>query len=413
MKLLYRGLALLLAALLGVGCAVAAETDDVTEGEARWERLLSFVSEEYGGAWLWSEEDIFYARVKAEAFEQEKNGTPQDYTQVELLFLYDFNQAQLEEILSQTPSLYVLGLTDCTVEDFSSLKNMEFLETVELDWSEDLPRQLASLAKLPKLPGLSLGKVPTDADLEELVVLAELEWLELRFQDDTLCELLPLSKLPKLRSLTIYGGHERAIHTLPDLPLLEKFFVNAPMDPALLKHTPALRVLKMNYIPADADLAPLAALTRLEELVMTVSTSYEDGETPLPELPVLPNLRSLGLYGASSGSGSVISNLPDLPALERFDTNAEIDLALFQHTPALRVLSIVGTDDFSGISTLASLEEIYVEWRLPDDLSPLHDLPALRLLQIDTNHLIMDYLEQLEALHEARPDIEIVLYYCC
>ena len=83
MKLLYRGLALLLAALLGVGCAVAAETDDVTEGEARWERLLSFVSEEYGGAWLWSEEDIFYARVKAEAFEQEKNGTPQDCFQAD------------------------------------------------------------------------------------------------------------------------------------------------------------------------------------------------------------------------------------------------------------------------------------------------------------------------------------------
>lgn|GEM_PF-4487334 len=380
MKLLCQGLALLLAALLlaallGVSYAIAAETEDATakaaevaEREARWERLLSFATEQYAD---WDAYDITFEYLSAGRYEQETDGKLEEYALVEDLYLDAFNQAQFEEILPLMPKLRKLYLTDCELQDYSALLRVPSLEMLRLGWSESLPEQVATLERLPALKRLELSDVPADTDLSYL--------------------------LPVASKLTL------SLEWRPGLP-------------ELLVTLPGLKMLKL-VAPTDTDISFLAALNSLEELEIYFCTVDFDAEeeTMLPEVPKLPKLRSLGLYGDGSGWGSVISNLPDLPSLESFDTNAAIDLTLLQHVPALRVLSIPGADDFSTLSTLKALEEIYIEWYLPDDLSPLHGLPALRLLQIAGNHAcpVSDYLEQLEALYDVKPNIEIVLYYCC
>lgn len=393
MKALHKGLAALLCAALciGAGCAMAGGEFDAAEYKARWGRLLRFVTEEWPD---WVKEDSGYASVTAKDYEQEKPGTPRDYSKVERLYLEGFNQAQFEEILSLVPNIRRLSLENCAVEDFSPLLRMPLLESLTLDWSGHLQWQLASLSKLPRLPALGLNDVPADADLQVLLVLTGLEKLELemKHEGDDVCGLLPLGELPNLRSLTLNTWGMLA-DPLPDMPALGELVINAEIDLSQLKHTPALRTLLLSRVPVDADLSPLAALAQLETLGIWFGTKFGVDENPVLELPELPKLRSLAIYsGNHLGWWTVITSLPDMPALEVFNTNADIDPTLFEHTPALRELG------FSGA----------------DDLTPLYDLPALGSLRIyGYGPNVTDYVDQLEALHEALPDLPIVIHYCC
>ena len=367
MKRLYQTLALLLIVLLGMGGTVSAAAYDMAEADGDWERLLSFATEEYTD---WDEDDTTYQYLFGDRYDLEKNDVLEEYSLAEYLRLYDFNQAQFAEILPFMPQLSELWLRDCDLQDYSPLLGVPSLEILGVEWSEGLPEHISTLAQLPALETLILSKIPADADLSSL--------------------------LPVVSKLTL------SLEWRPDLP-------------EQLATLPGFKTLDLSA-SVDADLSPLAILTDLEALTIQFHFIEFDTEedNPLPVLPKLPALRALTLNGDGGGWGSVISILPDLPALEEFDTDAAIDLELFQHCPALRVLSIPGAYDFSPLNTLKALEEIHIEWFFPDDLSPLYDLPALRLLQIAGNHADpMEYLDQLEELYEAVPDIEIVIYSCC
>lgn len=368
MQAFRKGLAILLCAVLCIdtGCAIAE-----VEYEARHERLLRFATEKQED---WNVEDIPpIAIVTAEKYEQEKFGTPRDYSAIKQIFLEDFSQLQFEEILPKISGVRWMNLENCSVEDFLPLSGLPLLETLEFEWSGNLPRQLASLAKLPMRPVLQLTGVTADAGLGELTALANLEELTLYFDVDAIsvCDLHPLTELPRLRSL------------------------------------------KLGCVPITADLSSLAVLKELEELEISIKLDDSD-ERLLPELPELPKLRSLAINGGGGGWGKVVSSLPNLPVLEEFYTNADIDPVLLQHIPTLRVVDISGGDDFSPLSTLGALEKLTITHYLPDDLTPLYQLPGLRYLQIDHVGIrVTDYVDQLEALHEARPDLEMVLYHGC
>ncbi len=390
-----KGVAALLcvALCMGAGCAAAGEVYGQTEYEARRERLDRFVTVIYPN---WAEEDgSDFAYVTAKMYEGEKLDTPRDYSVVEQLELRDFTQAQFEEILPQAPGLRFLDLAGCEVEDISPLLGVPSLVWLTLDWSGNLPRQLETLAERPKPLDLELNGVPADADLAVLTALPELDKLDLSFQDGTLCDLLPLAALPGLRSLVLDG-------------------VSADADLSPLAALPGLEKLVLDSVSADTDLSPLAALTGLDELKIRVVEESDAGVCLVQALPELPELRSLTIFGKHDGVGTVIPSLPDLPALEVFSTNANMDPALFAHMPALRDLRFAGGDDFGPLSALTALETLCVLRFLPDDLSPLYGLPALNSLllyghDIDTT----DYVDQLEALHEALPGLPIVEEHCC
>lgn len=92
--------AVLLVMALMRPCAVAAGVDAASsdkadawaaaaeEREARWERLLVFVAQEYPD---WSDvDDATYAFVTAAEYGQEEPGTPREYARLGSLYLRDF-----------------------------------------------------------------------------------------------------------------------------------------------------------------------------------------------------------------------------------------------------------------------------------------------------------------------------------
>jgi hypothetical protein len=390
MKAFRRGLAALLCVVLcvGVGCAAAGEKIDEAEGEARFERLLRFATERYDPEVYGEEsEDASYAYLSTENYEQEKRGASRDYSKVEELALHSYNQAQFEEILPRVPDLRSLVLISCTVEDYSLLQKRAPQLVLSLEWQPDL---LERVAVLPNLRGLALDEI-LDADLSPLTMLTELEELVLSFDSASsiAADLRPLNALSKLRSLKLklFNADLSPLTGMTGLRSLTLEMSDADLSP--LTALTGLRSLALE-LPV-ADLSPLSALTGLEELKLVLE---RDSPGNLQPLGALPKLRSLKLDRLMPSDVLLAETLPDMPALEELNLYGWIDLAQLAHTPALK--------------------RLYIKPEAIGDLAPLYTLPALNYLEFNAHYFdISDYVEQLEALHEAMPGLEIVFsgYY--
>lgn len=198
-------------------------------------------------------------------------------------------------------------------------------------------------------------------------------------------EILP--QVPNLRRLELWGCNVEDLSPL--LPLAPRLTLQLDWQPDLLEQLavlPNLFGLEISDIP-DADLSQLVALTGLEALALGFDS---DSTVDLSPLGMLPRLRSLELNSWRTPSDT----LPDMPALEALKLYCGIDAAQLEHTPAL--------------------QKLYLDYYIPDDLTPLYTLRDLTYLEINAGHAdITAYVEQLEALHEAMPALQIILYYCC
>lgn len=169
-------------------------------------------------------------------------------------------------------------------------------------------------------------------------------------------------------------------------PQLTLYLSKQPNVLEQLAVLPNLYRLELFYVP-NIDLWQLAPLTGLEELEVIFD---RDNLPDLSALGALPNLRSLEV----SGWGIFFDTLPDMPALEVLDLDCEFDGAQLVHVPAL--------------------QKLYLNNFIPDDLTALHTMPDFHYLQLNAVHgNVTDHVGKLEALHLAKPDLEIILYYCC
>lgn len=196
-----------------------------------------------------------------------------------------------------------------------------------------------------------------------------------------------VTQTPNLRSLSFWDCDIDDFSPL--LPLASQLKLDFSWTPDLLERLevlPTLYRLELRSIP-DADLSRLAALTGLEVLRLQFES---DSTVDISALGTLENLRSLELQCY----GSPFDSLPEMAALEELKLYCDIDGAQLEHTLAL--------------------QKLYLHQYIPDDLTALYSLPDLDYLEINAVHTdFMKYVEELEALHEAMPNLKIVLYYCC
>ncbi|WP_143140980.1 leucine-rich repeat domain-containing protein [Nannocystis exedens] len=126
----------------------------------------------------------------------------------------------------------------------------------------------------------------------------------------------------------------------------------------------------------DAGVAPLAALTKLENLRL-----HGSGVTSLAVLAGLTALQDLELQG---GTYTDLAPLAGLTALQRLvlDATPVTDLSPLSGLAALEELHLEGTPvtDLSPLAGLATLAALHLEGAPVTDLSPLADLTTLRLL---------------------------------
>lgn len=301
MKVLHKGLALLLCVTLcvGLGSAMAGEDNAVSDWEAKYERLLRFAVEVK--AWdgeEWGDDDgpiypTTYLYLDAETYEKDKTDAADDkYAGIESLTLSGFNQAQFADIFTQTPNLDSLSFWDCDVTDFSPLLPIAPQLTLWLTWE---PGLLEQLAVLPNLYSLDMS-IRQEADLSLLAALTGLEKLTLRFENDLTFDISSLGMMPGLRSLEL-DSWKTPSDTLPGMSALEELKLYCEIDVAQLEQTPALQKLYLNRHISD-DLTPLYSLSDLEYLEINAVhidvTKYVEQLEALHE--VMPNLRIILYY---------------------------------------------------------------------------------------------------------------------
>ncbi len=74
------------------------------------------------------------------------------------------------------------------------------------------------------------------------------------------------------------------------------------------------------------------------------------------------------------------------------------------------ILYVYGVMDLAPLVNAPALKRLRMKPAALGDLTPLYTLPALNYLEINNHYFaITDYVEQIEALHDAMPGLEIVL----
>lgn len=220
-----------------------------------------------------------------------------------------------------------------------------------------------------------------------------------------------LSKARKLRRLDLRNC---AVEDFSPLLRMQKLATVSlfweEVEPERLAALDNVPEIIINEIPDGADLSPLAEMRGIKRLYLDFQEGVSVGD--LRPLGELPKLRRLELHYAEK----LFHTLPDMPVLEEFLPGWEIDLALLKHAPKLQTLYLQcgDTTDLRTLASLPALKELYILREMPGDLTPLHTLTKLKYLSIDAVNIdLVDYVEPLEALHEAAPKLKIVAAECC
>lgn len=144
-------------------------------------------------------------------------------------------------------------------------------------------------------------------DIDQLPDRPDLETLDLELDEGV--DPAGLDRLTHLRGLRVRNATDTQLVRVTLLPRLESLTVNARegVDLSQLAYLKNLRSLSIGGNAHACDLTPLAALTKLEKLVLALSCEHGLDVAPLAALPAL---REVILHGVSE-SNDAPSKLPN------------------------------------------------------------------------------------------------------
>ena len=300
-------------------------------------------------------------------------------------------ETKLGELNSSTPGnpMRVELSKACTQEDFEKISGFPWIQDLTVSYGNEQINSLAPLAKLKQLKKLELSNIKSSKaaplDLTPLAGLSQLE--ELNCHVTRVKNTQALNGLVKLKNVNFYMSHVDSIEfmrTTPDLVEVDLYgfghtFKN--YEPLLgLKKLKKLNIY-MNKQATDELLAPLAALTSLEEIRMSNSRQ-------ITSLGFLKNCRDIKtIHAAWSKKLTDISALADKDKLEVLQ------------------LADCAVTDFSALKGKKSLRDLDVSGTAFADLSVLQDSTSLTRLTVSKDFPP----EQIEELKKTIPTIRVRL----
>ena len=265
--------------------------------------------------------------------------------------------------------------------------------TTSLSFDPSGTRGLADLRPLARLPALRVLKValvPGLVDLSPLASLTALEELDL-VGCKRLADLDPLRGLPALRSLIIKGCGVTDLGVLRGLATLRHLGVSGqvdetPVDLAPLGALRELRSLEITELQGES-ISFLSSLGALEFLWLVTSDPVGGQRVDLAPLAALDRLEKLLLHGVRVPDVRPLGTLRNLRTLRLQVCETMFDGALFGGLPLLEALSLDGDDpsvlrSFAGMEGLSRLKDLMVRPMGFKNISPLASLRALERLEL-------------------------------
>ena len=284
--------------------------------------------------------------------------------------------------------------------------------------------QLGHLRGLGRLRELTVGfPAIGDAALAEIGRLASLRKLDLLAIEASDEGLAHLARLPNLTELTLQDNRNFAdagrARMLAGMPQLRSFALSGQTPPvtatlaALARHHPDLRELRIDRCGVtDADLAPIAGLTRLSRLHLTHTRITDAG---LAHLAPLRDLVDLNLQ-TSRITGAGLAHLGGLTRLKTLNlTTTRVTDAGLPHLASLVALEDL-TLDATGVTDaglppllarlprLASLSLAEIPTLTDAGLAPARLGPALRFLTLSRSAVTPGAVA---ALASSRPGLRL------
>jgi hypothetical protein len=193
-------------------------------------------------------------------------------------------------------------------------------------------------------------------------------------------DLAPLREHDEITELNMWGqGVQPSLEALSHLKMrsLGLQFRDEPADLRPIVEMEAMRRVFLRGV-GSADLTPIVQLQGLTTLGL-----FEHTTDPTATITGLPNLDSISLGTLPPGGIAAIGMV--LPQLRNLHiTNQQIDLASLKHASLLEHLELGGCpiSDIGPLEGLTGLLRINLNETLVTDLSPLADLPELRLIDL-------------------------------
>ena len=311
---------------------------------------------------------------------------------------------------------------DGYAKDLRFLSSLTQLDSLSLVGADEM-KNLNMIAPLTNLKELRIYGGSALRSIEPLRALTELRTLDFEncYGIEDLSALSSLTKLQSLHVADSVGHFTAALPDLSALPALEELTAEADMIPQFAGCT-GLKKLTIEAEGADDsnDFSLLAGLSNLEELRIDCGIVTSE-LTNIDSLAVLPNLKTVTVTGRTgplslrafphateitvimNSTGTAALRLTseldsDNTALESlrifgyeggvqiggYNSTVRDTAALMQlsHCKALRELRLqhCGLTDLAFASGLSNLEILDVSGNRIEDVSPLTDLPKLRLL---------------------------------
>jgi Leucine-rich repeat (LRR) protein len=302
----------------------------------------------------------------------------------------------------------VMITKSCSQEDFTRLSQITGIEELTIDGNKQLS-SLHPIAALSTLKSLKLHRLTanggTPLDLTPLAALTALEAIDCMVTQVTHTEAL--GKLTQLKTVKLYMSAVSSIEFLRTTPLVEELdlygFKHTFKDYAPLLTLPNLKRLNiyMNTTARDELLAPLAAMTTLEQISMSNCRK-------LTTLAFLQGSKGLTKLDAAWGRKLVdISAIIDKAALRDIDLkdSAITDFSPLRNKPELRFLELSGTA-FADLTLLAAstqLTSLTIHKSQVKDITPLSTFSNLRRLSVSKETPDT----QIAALQKALPNLSI------
>jgi hypothetical protein len=223
------------------------------------------------------------------------------------------------------PGLYLSGRWDFTDVDLRAFANAKPLKRLRLEQTRLSDSSLASLANLPALEEISVGRGVGDAGVQHLAKLQRLKTLDLSDSRCTDKAVQLLVSLPSLENLNLSGTRltDAGIVKLPGIHRLKILDISgtAVTDQGIVRLA-TLPALKTVYLPAgisDVGFRKLLPLRNLEILDLSGGKLSTLGVALLAQFN---QLRELALTGNPVGNEvlPVLSRLPHLKTLEISET---------------------------------------------------------------------------------------------
>lgn len=331
----------------------------------------------------------------------------EQFTALKRLYLENNDCAQLE-LVAKCETLEELYCIDLKNDNsYAVLSKMPDLKTLYIEGSSDDIKDLSVLSDLTSLESLTI----VDTDILNVDFLKDLENLKvLRLSENGLAkDLRAIGDLTDLEYLELdinaSNGGQPQYDTIKNLKNLKKLSLNTVYDLDFLYELDQLEELEIDLTFYDNMMEAIKQMKNLEKLsLISCHFPFEDGYSCLRELPKLKYLRVEDMKFEDPVDGLfALGNLEELHI-----TGCIIDVKPSAVTVGenLKVLNLASTDirvrpgygeyvsvgyeDPTAFQNVldkyfeaTSLEELYLDWCVFDNLSGLGNLSNLEVLSLN------------------------------